>query len=88
VNIVLKLRPAFAEFAGKQEKIEVSGSTIKEALDDLFKIYPVFKDLLFDQEHILSALIIYRGEVVVQNRLDRKVEDHQEILILPMVQGG
>lgn len=88
MSITLKLGPAFAEFAGKRETIEVNGTTIKEALDNLIAYIPVFKELLFDQENILSALIIYKGQVVVQNQLDRTVQDHQEILILPMVQGG
>jgi len=44
--------------------------------------------LLFDPQQSLTALIIYRGEVIVQNQLDRPIDDPQELSVMPMIYGG
>jgi hypothetical protein len=88
MSILIKLSPSFSEYADKHNTIEVAGKTVSESLEGLIAQYPIFKELLFDYQHSLTALILYQGEVIVQNQLDRKIEDHQEITVLPMVYGG
>jgi hypothetical protein len=88
MSITVRFGPGFSEYTNDQESIRVTGSTVKECLDNLMRLLPVFRTLLFDQSNMLSALIMYRGEVIVQKQLDRPVADRQEIIILPMVYGG
>lgn len=88
MGVLLRFSPSFYEYLGSREPVEVSGNTVKESIESLITQFPIFKQLLFDQEHSLSALIIFKGEVIVQNQLDKQVGEHAEILILPMVYGG
>lgn len=88
MSILIKLSPSFSEYADNNATVEVTSGTVNECLEGLFAQYPIFRDLIFDYKHSLTALIFYQGEVIVQNQLDRKIADHQEITILPMVYGG
>ena len=84
----IKLNHVFQPYAGDRETVEVTGSTIRECLNNLIELFPVFKQLLFDDEGILSVLIMYNGETIVPNEINRPVAGQNEILIFPMVQGG
>jgi hypothetical protein len=88
MGVYVKFGPGFYEYTNNQKTIEVSGDSVRESIDNLVARIPIFKELLFDQEGSLSALIFYKGEVVVQKQLEKRVEDHQELLILPMINGG
>jgi hypothetical protein len=43
---------------------------------------------LFNDEGVLSVLVLYNGETIVPNTIDQPVTVQKEILIFPMVQGG
>jgi len=88
MKINIRLNQVFQPYAGDRETVEVTGSTIRECLDDLIELYPVFKELFFDDEGILSVLIIYNGETLIPDEMGRPVTGQNEILIFPMVQGG
>ena len=88
MNVKIKLNYMFQPYAGNREIVEVTGSTVKECLDHLMELFPVFRQLLFDDEDTLSALVLYNGETIIPNEINRPVSDQNEILILPMVQGG
>lgn len=88
MNTIIKLNPQFQPFADNHEKVEVHGDTVKQCLDNLISVYPVFKELLFDDEGTLSALVIVKGRTIVPKDINQPVLPQQEILLLPMVQGG
>ena len=88
MKIKIKLNHMFQPFAGGHETVEVTGGTVKECLDNFMELFPVFKQLLFDDEGNLSALVLYNGETIVPYEINRPVSAQNEILILPMVQGG
>jgi molybdopterin converting factor small subunit len=88
MGIILKFSPSFYEYTENRESLVVTGSTIKECIENLIAQFPVFKETLFDQEGSLTALIIYKDDVIVQNQLDMLVDDHQELLVMPMIYGG
>ena len=88
MKINIRLNHVFQPYAEDREKVGVTGSTIGECLDNLIELYPVFKELLFDDEGILSVLIIYDRETIVPSEINQPVAGQNEILIFPMVQGG
>ncbi len=88
MGVFIKLGPAYHEYAGGREVIEVKGVTVWACLDALIVLLPVFRDLLFDSEGALTSIVIYRNEVIVKSRFDEPVEDGSEIVLLPMVYGG
>jgi molybdopterin converting factor small subunit len=86
--VTMRLSPSFREYVNGVEVVEVKGNTVRECLNSLIARLPGFGKLISDSEHALSVLIIYDGEVIVPNRLDKPVADHSEISILPMIYGG
>jgi molybdopterin converting factor small subunit len=88
MNTIIKLDHAFKPFAGNHATVAVQGDTVKECLDNLIGLYPIFKEILFDVEGTLAALVMVEGEAVVPKDLDRPVSSQKEIILLPMIQGG
>ena len=88
MGIKIKLNHLFQPYAGNQKTVEVTGGTVKECLDNLIDLYPVFKEILFDNEGSLSAMVLLNGEIVVWKDLDRPVAEPGELRLMPMIQGG
>jgi len=88
MSVRIRLGQAFHEYTGSREMVEVEGSTIRECLDNLTVLFPVFRTLLFGSDYSLGVLINYCGEVVVANQLDRPVASGHEILLFPLIYGG
>ena len=88
MNIVINLNHAFQPFAGNRETVEVAGNTVKECLDSIISLYPVFREILFDADGILQVLVFHGGKLVVPDELDRPVSGRGDLLLTPMIQGG
>ncbi len=88
MSVTIKVSPTFHEYTNHRETVEVDGVTVRECLDSLIARFPVFKDLVSDSDHRLSILIIYDGEVIVPDSLDRAVADGTEMTLMPMIYGG
>jgi molybdopterin converting factor small subunit len=88
MDIRIKLDHAFQPYAGNREIVEVRGNTVKECLDNLIDLFPIFREILFDTDDTLSALVLCDGETIVPNDLNRPVSKKNEIVLLPMIQGG
>jgi len=88
MDIRIKLNYYFQPYAGNREIVEVRGNTVRECLDSLTDLYPIFKELLFSNDDTLSALVLYDGETIVPKDLDRPVAEEGELVLLPMIQGG
>jgi len=88
MDIRIKLNYAFQPYAGNREIVEVKGSTVRECLDNLIDLCPIFKELLFNTYGALSALVLCDGETIVMNNLNRPVTEQSELVLLPMIQGG
>jgi hypothetical protein len=87
MGIKIRLNYAFQPYASNREIVEVSGNTIKECLDNLIELFPVFKEILFDNEGRLSALVLLKGETVIPDDLNHPMV-RGELLLTPMIQGG
>jgi len=88
MDVNIRLNFAFQPYAGNREIIAVKGSTVRECLDSLIDLFPIFKELLFSNDGALSALVLYNGETVVPKDLDRPITAESELVLLPMIQGG
>ena len=88
MSVRIKLGHAFHEHTGNRETVEVEGGTIRECLDSLIDLFPVFRVLLYGSDYSLGVLITYEGEVIVASQLDRPVMENDEVSLFPMVDGG
>ena len=88
MDIRIKLNHDFQPYAGNRDIVEVKGNTVKECLDNLIDLFPIFKELLFSTDDTLSALVLCDGETIVPRDLNRPVTGESELVLLPMIQGG
>lgn len=75
---------------GKAE-VQVEGSTVSEALADLDRRYPGFRERLYDASGQLRQFInIYLNDSDIRfgQGLDTPVGDHDDLSIVPAVAGG
>ena len=88
MKIKIKLNHAFKPFTDGRDSIQVTGTTVRECLDGLIELYPVFRHMLFDKGGLLSALVMLDGEAVLPDDLSRPVNEESDLSLLPMIQGG
>lgn len=88
MSVTIRLNHALWPYAGGNETVRVNGSNVKECLDNLIKVFPVFHDILFDTSNTPAVLVLYNGEIIVPRDLNRPVTEQSEIIIQPMLQGG
>ena len=73
---------------GGQDKVEVSGSTVRQIIDNLDGMYAGFKDRLVENGRIRSNIsVAIDGEITSLGMLE-KVEEHSEVHFLPAIAGG
>ena len=87
IEIPTPLRP----YANNKSKIYVSGTTVREALNDLLRQYPDLQKHLKDRKgNIRSFVNIYIGDEDIRS-LDQEnteVEETDELVIIPSIAGG
>ncbi len=73
---------------GGQDKVEVSGSTVRQIIDNLEGMHAGFKDRLVENGRIRSNIsVAIDGEITSLGMLE-KVEEHSEVHFLPAIAGG
>ena len=73
------------------DTVEVVGTTIGEAMNDLSSQYPGLKDRLYDEKGVLRRYInIYIGDEDIRflDYLDTKIDSSTEVSIVPAIAGG
>ena len=71
--------------------VEVSGTRVREALDDLTQRYPGVSERLFDgQGQLKSHLNVFLNNEDIRflNGLDTPVRDGDTVVLLPALAGG
>lgn len=81
--------PLRAQAAGL-DKVEASGATVGEVLDDLGRQHPGIRERLFDGQEIRRFVNIYvnNEDVRYLDDLATPVAERDEVSIIPAVAGG
>ncbi len=77
-------------FTEQKKVVEVTGSTVGQALDDLTRQYPALRDHLFNGAELRRFVNIYIGEEDIRflNGLDTQISADESLRIIPTVAGG
>lgn len=77
-------------FTEQNKAVEVTGSTVGQALDDLTRQYPALRDHLFNGAELRRFVNIYIGEEDIRflNGLDTEISADENLRIIPTVAGG
>lgn len=75
--------------SGGHARVDVSGTTLRAVFDDLSRVHPELRALIFDERgRIQGNLAIAINEIVTENNLLHRVEQSDEIHLVPAIGGG
>jgi molybdopterin synthase sulfur carrier subunit len=86
----VRIPPVLREDAGGSRSVEVSGSTVTEALDDLFAKHPALRDRVTTDGQLSEFINVYVNDRDVRYRdgLATSVGPDDTIILLPAMAGG
>ena len=89
--ISLRMPPVLRPQVGGERQVEVSGATLREALDDLFAQFPAVRDQIVDAEGQINRFVnvyVSNEDVRLGQGLDTPVPDGSTVIVLPAMAGG
>jgi molybdopterin converting factor small subunit len=88
--ITVRIPTPLRALTGGNEQVEVSGATLREAIEALEKQAPGIKDRLLDEKGVRRFVNIYVGDEDSRflDGLDTKLASGTEISIVPAIAGG
>lgn len=91
MTATIEIPSALQKFAGNQTSVQVTGDSVKAAINDLIGQYGALKEHLFDEQgRIRSFVNVYVNDEDIRyaNNLDTTVGDGDVIQIVPSIAGG
>lgn len=86
----IKIPTPLRIYTDGQINVDVSGSTVGEALQNLAEQYPDIKSHLFNGDDLRTFVNIFLGDEDVRflDGLDTDIEDADKLRIIPSIAGG
>lgn len=71
-------------------KVEASGHTVREVIDEVVTRYPPLREQLLESGDVRGFVNVYLDDEDIRylQGLDTKVEENSEVAIMPAVAGG
>jgi molybdopterin converting factor small subunit len=87
---ILRVPPVLRAEAGGAREVEVSGSNVREVLEDLATRMPALGSRVYGEGEIQSFVNVYVDGEDVRTRdgLDTPVRDSSTVILLPAMAGG
>jgi MoaD family protein len=87
----VRIPPVLRQQAGNQKKVEVTGSTVGEALESLLGEYPGLREQIFTEDGSLNRFVnvyVNGRDVRYEQELATPVGENDEVILLPAMAGG
>jgi MoaD family protein len=87
----VRIPPVLRAQAGNQKKVEVTGTTVGEALDSLLEQFPSLREQVFTQDGTLNRFVnvyVNGRDVRYEQELATPVGESDEVILLPAMAGG
>ena len=86
----VRIPPVLRENTGGSRTVDVSGSTVAEALDDLFGQHPALRDRVTEAGELSGFINVYVNDRDVRYRdgLATAIGTDDTIILLPAMAGG
>ncbi|MGQ0607165.1 MAG: ubiquitin-like small modifier protein 1 [Chloroflexota bacterium] len=87
---IIRIPPVLRENTGGSRTVDVTGSTVSEALDDLFGKHPALRDRVTENGELSRYINVYVNDRDVRYRdgLETAVSGDDTIILLPAMAGG
>jgi molybdopterin converting factor small subunit len=88
--IKVQIPTPMREQAGGNAEVEVSGATVRAALDDLVRQYPGLQPKLFDGGKLRPYVNVFVNDEDIRylDEMDTPVTGGQTVALIPAVAGG
>jgi MoaD family protein len=87
----VRIPPVLRAQAGNQKRVDVTGTTVGEALEALLAQYPDLREQLFGGDGSLNRFVnvyVNGRDVRYEQELSTPVGDADEVILLPAMAGG
>jgi molybdopterin converting factor small subunit len=86
----VRIPPVLREDTGGSRTVDVGGSTVAEALDDLFAKHPALRDRVTQDGELSRFINVYVNDRDVRYRegLETSIGVDDTIILLPAMAGG
>jgi molybdopterin converting factor small subunit len=86
----VRIPPILRPEAGGNREVEMTGSTVREVLENLVAEYPTLRERVFEGNELPQFLNVFLGssDVRLLEGLDTPVTGSEKVLLLPAVAGG
>ena len=88
MDVTIRLNLPLQRLAGNQELIRVSGSTVKQCLQDLIRKVPGSESHVFNKDGSSALLILLNNAPLPSQNLNYPLSNGDELWLLSMVGGG
>lgn len=91
MSVFVRIPTPLRKYTDGQDRVEVQGDTVGQALAQLSENYPDIKNRIFDDAGALRRFVnVYANEedIRFQDSLETAVSDGAEISIVPAIAGG
>lgn len=90
MTVLVKIPSQLRSATGGAAEVEVGGSTVGDALEELFAGHGELRERITDSGELRRFVNVYLGgeDIRFSRGLDTPVSDGAEITILPAVAGG
>lgn len=76
------------EQTGGQAQVQVSGSTVRQVVDNLEAVHPGMKARLCDGDELSPHVAVVVDGQLSRLRLNQPVEDGSQVRFVPVMHGG
>ena len=87
----LRIPTPLRTYTGGNNQVEIKGSTVAEAMDDLVRQYPDMKQHIFSEDGQLRPFInLFLGDDNIRDLqgMDTPIAENQRLLLIPSIAGG
>ena len=86
----IRIPPVLRENTGGSRSVDVTGSTVAEALHDLFDRHPALRDRVTEDGELSGFINVYVNDRDVRYRdgLETAISSDDTIILLPAMAGG
>ena len=91
MGVIIRIPTALRQFTQNETEVNVSGGTVREALEALIAQYPELKKHLYKEDGTLRSFVnVYVGEDNIRQRegLDTLLTEKDALLLIPSIAGG
>lgn len=90
MQVTVRIPTPLRTLTGGEEAVQVSGSTVKEVIENLESKHPGMRERLLDDKGVRRFVNIYVGDEDIRflDGLETKLESGTEISIVPAIAGG